>query len=226
MGTILTDDIIERAQVVLNDVKGARWPVADELLVWLNEGQGAFLILKPNAFTKAAGHDLQAGTLQTLPADAIGLFDVPRNLGADGAPGRVVRITLRETMDAADPNWHSSTPNKVVRHFMVSSLDPKRFYVYPPQPENDRGRVELIYPAVPPAVDLGQAIALDDIYAAPLVDYIVYRALLKDSEYAADAGRASAFQAAYVSALTGKARGEGATTANVAAPAAPARAGG
>lgn len=32
MGTIIANSVIEKAQTILQDVTGVRWPVADELL--------------------------------------------------------------------------------------------------------------------------------------------------------------------------------------------------
>lgn len=222
MGTILASDVIEKAQTVLMDATGTRWPVATELLGWLCDGQREVVVFKPNAFVKNLALQLAAGTKQTLPTDGVQLIDVVRNMGANGlTPGRVVRITEREGLDAADPNWHTGTASAQARHYVYSLLDPKHFYVYPPQPAVAPGYVEVIYGAVPGDVALTDPIAVDDIYQNVLVDYILYRAFSKESEYSADGGRTSAHQNAYLSALTGKMRVEGAANPNASAPAAP-----
>lgn len=222
MGTIIASDVIEKAQIVLMDATGTRWPVATELLGWLCDGQREVLVYKPNAFVKNLAVKLAAGTKQQLPTDGVQLIDVVRNMGANGTtPGRAVRITERESLDSANPDWHTSTPAAVVKHYIYSLLDPKHFYVYPPQPAADQGYVEVIYGATPGDVALTDPIAVDDIYQNVLVDYILYRAFSKDSEYNGDGGRASAHQNAYMTALTGKMRVEWVANPNVSAPANP-----
>mgnify|MGYP003685327521 FL=1 len=44
---ILSNDIISRAQTVLQDTSAARWTAA-ELLLWLNDGQREICLLKPS----------------------------------------------------------------------------------------------------------------------------------------------------------------------------------
>lgn len=219
MGTINSDAILAKAAIVLNDTAYERW-TAPELLGWLNDGQRAIVIHKPNACVKNVSVQLVAGTKQTIPADGVQLIDIPRNMGAAGAtPGAVVRLTGRANLDAYVPNWHSSTPSAVVKHFMFNALDPKHFYVYPPQPATSMGYVEAIYGATPVDVTTGTAISLDDIYETPLLDYVLYRAFSKDTEFAPDPTRAAAHQQAFLAAVGGKAQAEAGVNPNVTAPA-------
>lgn len=222
MGTILASAVIEKAQIVLMDATGTRWPVSTELLRWLCDGQREVLVYKPNAFVKNLAVKLDAGTRQSIPADGVQLIDVVRNMGVEGTtPGRAVRITERESLDASTPDWHASTASATVKHYTYSLLDPKHFYVFPPQPAADQGFVDVIYGAIPGDVLLAAPIAVDDIYQNVLVDYILYRAFSKESEYSADGGRAASHQNAYLSALTGKMRVEWVTNPNASAPANP-----
>lgn len=200
--------IIERAQAQLQDAAGVRWP-ATELLGWLNDGQREVVILKPNSHVKNIAVRLASGTKQSLPTDGVQLIDVVRNMGADGnTPGRAIRIVMREILDAQVPNWHIATAAVEVKHYVYSLLDPKNFYVYPPQPAANQGYVEMVYGAAPADATLNGPITLDDIYQNVLVDYILYRAYSKDTEYAADQNRAATHQNAYIAALTGKAKVE------------------
>lgn len=208
MATITAQSVIDKAQTILQDTTGVRWPSA-ELLGWLNDGQREVTLYKPNAAVANAAVRLVSGTKQTLPATAIQLLDVVRNLGTDGnAPGRAIRLVQREIMDAQTPNWHADAPSAEVVHYMFSPVDPRTFYVYPPQPVTGTGYVELVYGASPSNAVLGGNISIDDIYQNVLVDYIMYRAYSKDAEYAADQGRAAQHQNAYMSALTGKTQAE------------------
>ncbi len=221
MGTILASEVIGKVQIVLQDTTGVRWPDSTELLGWLNDGQREVLIYKPNAHVHNESMPLSAGTKQSLPDGAIQLVDVVRNMGADGnTPGRAIRIVTREILDAQNPDWHTMTPAAVTKHYTYSPFDPKRFYVYPPA--TGSAKAEVIYSAVPEDVaSLSAPISLDDIYQNVLVDYILYRAYSKDTDYAANPGRAAASQAAYTAALTGKTQAEVVVNPNTAAPANP-----
>lgn len=221
MSTITAASIITKAQIVLQDTAGERWSDT-ELLDWLNDGQREVVLYKPNSCVKNIAVKLAEGTKQSLPPDAVQLMDVPRNMGVNGStPGRAIRIAMRETLDSQAPNWHFSTPSPAVKHFMYSMLDPKTFYVYPPQPASNQGYVELIYGASPGDATLSSVISLDDIYQSILLDYTLFRAYLKDTEFAADPGRAGTHQAAYMSALSGKAKVEIGVNPNSTAPANP-----
>ena len=222
MGTILASTVIGKAQIILQDTTGVRWPSDTELLGWLNDGQREVMVFKPNANVKNIAIKLAGGTKQALPTDGVQLIDVVRNMGTDGqTPGRAIRIVMREILDAQVPDWHSSTPNATTKHYMYSVLDPKNFYVYPPQPASNQGYAELVYGAVPADATINGAISIDDIYQNVLIDYILYRAYSKDTEYAADEGRAGKHQAAYIASLTGKAKAEIGVNPNATAPANP-----
>ena len=218
MGTIISSSIITKAQRVLQDATGVRWD-SSEMLGWLNSGQREILLFKPNAYVKYAPMQLVAGTRQLLPDDAVQLIDIPRNMGTTGTtPGRAIRQADREALDAAVPMWHAATANAVVRHYIYNVLEPRAFYVYPPQPTTGRGYVEAIYGATPADAILSGAITLDDIYETPLLDYMLYRAFSKDSEYA-NAQRATMYYQSFLQAIGGKARVEGVANPAVSAPA-------
>ena len=221
MGTILANAIISKAQVILQDTTGIRWP-SDELLGWLNDGQREIVIYKPNAYIKNISHQLKPGTKQDLPPDGVQLMDLVRNMGATGTqPGRAIRLTMREVLDAQDPNWHLGTPSPVAVHYTYSVNDPKTFYVYPPQPTTGMTRVEMVYGASPTNIAANAAITVDDVYQNVLLDYMLYRAYSKDSEYTADQGRADKHQNAYLATLSGKVKVEQVSDPNLAAPANP-----
>jgi hypothetical protein len=218
MSTITTASIIDKAQIILQDTTGIRWP-DDELLGWLNDGQREIVIFKPNAFVKNQAVALVAGTKQTLPADGVQLIDVVRNMGGGTTPGRSIRIAMREILDSQVPNWHTITPAAEIKHYMYTPLDPRTYYVYPPATGGNF--VELIYGAAPNESTLSGTITLDDIYQTVLMDYMLYRAYSKDTEFAADQNRAMNHQKAYLSALTGKAQVEAGVNPNATAPANP-----
>lgn len=221
MATITVASVISRVATLLQDATNIRWPQS-ELLDYLNDGQREIVLYKPNASIKNSSVKLISGTKQSIPSDGVQLIDVVRNLGTTGTtPGKAVRITMREILDAQLPDWHLSTAAAEVKHYTYSPLDPKTFYVYPPQPGVTQGYVEIIYAAAPTDATLVSTITVDDIYQTVLVDYMMYRSYSKDSEYAADGPRAQAHQKAYLASLTGKAQSEVGTNPNATAPANP-----
>lgn len=214
MATIPTASIISRASILLQDVANIRWPQL-ELLDWLNDGQREVALYKPNACVRNTDVVLAPGTKQYLPADGNSLVDMPRNTN-----GAAIRITARGVLDAQVPDWHlAAKASAKVAHYCYSELDPKTFYVYPPSPGGNS--VELIYNASPANTALAGVISIDDIYASALVDYVMYRAYSKDSEYAASGQTASNHYQAFISAIRGKASAKAATDPSTRNPGIP-----
>lgn len=185
MGLITAKTVIDAVTVTLQDDANVMWTRA-ELLSYLNDGQREIVLAKPDSFAKNVAMPLVAGTKQTIPADGIMFMRLTRNMGASGtAPGRVVREIEMRILDEQIADWHYATPNAVAMHFCRVEQDPKRFYVFPPQPSTGQGQAEIIYSAVPPDVAAeGNLITLDDIYKTPLIHYLLYRAYSKDADYA------------------------------------------
>ena len=123
MGTIIASTIIDKAQTILQDTTGIRWP-DDELLGWLNDGQREIVIYKPNASVKNQSVALAAGTKQTIPADGVQLIDIPLNKGNGSTPGRSIRITMREVLDAQVANFFYVSEIKVIYSFSVHEALP------------------------------------------------------------------------------------------------------
>lgn len=214
MSTITVASILNRASIILQDPTNIRWTAA-ELLDWLNEGQREVVLAKPNASVKNTSKQLAAGTKQTIPTDGVSLVDVVRNLGTDGStPGNAIRLVTREILDAQVNNWHAATPAATVKHFTYTPLDPKTFYVYPPQPASGQGYVEIIYSAAPTDAAANGTITLDDIYTTALLNYVLYRAYSKDAEYAANTQLATAYYQAFQALLQGKVGAEAVTNPN------------
>lgn len=196
--------IIEQATDILQDKTNVRWPV-EELLRALNDGQRAIVLKRPDAAAKNIPVQLVTGSRQTLPAEGLRLIDVTRNMGSTGAmPGRSIRIVQREVLDAQIPDWHTQFGNSV-KHYILDNRDPKRFYVYPGVQAGQSVWVEIIYSTSPTDVQsLTSDIALDDIYAPALVNYVVFRAYSKDAEYTADGGAATLHYQAFMQLIDNK----------------------
>jgi hypothetical protein len=198
MPTITAGNIISRAKTLLQDTAGVRW-TEQELLDWLNDGQRQVVFLKPEAKVTTSSISLAAGTKQSLPATALVLIDIVRN-APGGVPGAAVRRHDRKVLDDMLPAWHSSPSSATVSYFTYDPRTPKIFYVYPPAAAG--AVVEASYSAPPTdCATTASVIDLDDVFMGALVDYILYRAHSKDSDYAANGGPATTAYEQFINAL-------------------------
>jgi len=215
---ISTKTIIDKVSILLQDTSNVRWST-DELLGWLNIGQGVIVILKPDANVVKTDVQLAAGTSQSLPDGSstyqdhsgatlragLYLLALTRNLGVGGTtPGKSIRIIDQDLLDAMDPDWASADASAVVSHYMYNEKLPQIFSVYPPQPTSGQGYVEIVYSALPTAcASYGASTYIDlpDHYESALIDYILYRAYSKDGDAADSAGRAAAYYNTFLDTL-------------------------
>ncbi|RDL44361.1 hypothetical protein DN730_08125 [Marinomonas piezotolerans] len=211
MATTTVVSIIKRAQLALNDKTSIVWNER-ELLDNFNDAVKDIVSRRPDANAINAFLDCTPdSSKQTLPANALRLVDVVRN-----KDGRVIQETDRLTLDSSRPDWHQSTPTLSVEHYIYDERDPKTFYLYPRPMNNgaDPHQIEVVYSTCPEAIDIDDTaikagtdttkIPLDDIYANPLLDFILYRCYSKDLGSAANAQRAASHYQAYGNALNVK----------------------
>lgn len=214
---IAAKDIIRRAVETLQDNTSIRWPV-NELVRYLNDGQREVVLYRPDAMVTSAEITCVAGTKQNIPVGGSKLIEVIRNAAATSKK-QAVRMVNREILDAQMPNWHGLTGTVDILHFMYDPRDPRTFYVYPPA--TAAAKLEVVYAAYPTDItepsngalwdEVGRGgtspnftytnISLPDIYGNVLLDYILYRAYTKDSEYAGNASRAQSHYSAFTNAL-------------------------
>lgn len=219
MGTTVASEIIGRASTILLDATNTRWS-QPELLDWLNVGQRAIVQIRPDASAVTQAVQLAAGTKQTIPAGAVRIMRVRRNMGANGTtPGRAIRSVEFEVLDAQNPGWHTDDAAQVVRHVLFDPADPRVFYVWPPQPTDTPHQVEAVLSMVPDEVeDTDDPITLDDIYTDVLLDYILMRAYQKDSAYGENSRKAALFGQSFLTALGVKATADMISDLNLNAP--------
>ena len=115
--TVAVDTLVGRAQVILQDTTGIRWPTT-ELIYWLNDAQREIVLFKPDAGAATAVIPMAVGTKQDIPAGGNRLLRVIRNMSAltGGTGKRAVRIVEREILDAQVPNWHDPTVSGDASH--------------------------------------------------------------------------------------------------------------
>jgi hypothetical protein len=178
--------IIDKASVILSDITATRWTTA-ELLGWLNDGQSEICALVPNANPVTSTVALVAGTKQSAPTDALYVNGFIRNMGVGGTtPGGVIRQVTRNFLNSFIVGWANATTSTTVTHIAYDPADSNLdYYVYPPQPATGMSSIELVYSKVPDIIPStgSPVITIRDIYANALLDYVLYRAFGKDSEY-------------------------------------------
>lgn len=174
---IRAGDVLKRASLVLNDEDFVRWEKA-ELFDWLNDAASEIVIRRPAARAVTGLLTLTAGSYQRLPQGGIELLDVISNEG-----GRSIRRTDRQLLDDAKPDWQQMRQASIIKHYTFDERTPDSFYVYPPAKAGTK--LVALYSEAPPAVAAeNDMVDLDRAYMGPLVSYILYRALAKDSEFA------------------------------------------
>lgn len=195
------NDIVSRVRDILLDTELPYRNSDAELLRWLSDGQLAIVAAMPEAYTVSRPMQLQAGSYrQSIPADALRLMDVPRNLGANGStPGPVIRLVGRNVLDGISPMW-TAVQGSAVEHYVYDYKAPRTFMVYPPPAT--ALYVEVVVSVRPPGVSgIGDALSLDDNFFTPLVDYAVFRALSKDVDSQTNTAKAAAHYGLFNDAL-------------------------
>lgn len=204
---VVASSIISRARNQLADTGSPqRWTDA-ELLNWISDGQRAIVVADPTASQTVTTVAMVAGTRQTLPSGAHKLIHIYRNLSVSGTPGKACSYVPLSLLDTQYPSWHTDTAVAAVTHWSYDENDPVGFYVYP---RNDgTGRVELNYSVMP--IDLATTsttITVRDIYQTALVDYVLFRAHSKDSDYAAGQALAAGYLQSFSAFIAVQAKGK------------------
>ena len=100
-------ELFVRAQTILQDKTGIRWPLA-ELRLWANDALREVVTLKPSANVRAMTITLDTGTRQTLPTSAIQMVRAIRNMSSTNpntaVGGRAIITVPREVMDSQNPD--------------------------------------------------------------------------------------------------------------------------
>ena len=198
-GTLTGANLLSRIKDTLQDTTSVRWPEA-ELLRYINDAQREIVNFRPESSAKTANVQLVTGTKQALPTDGLRLIKVTRNMSdaSGGATGkRAVRIINVDILNTQEPDWNDPSAasgdaahGTVVKHYIFDDDDPRNFYVYPGV--NGNAYVELVYSASPTDLaNTSATISVDDIFSNAIIDYVLYRAYMKDAEYAGNAQRAS-----------------------------------
>jgi hypothetical protein len=219
---VTVQSVIDRVQKTLQDTTGVRWPVVDELVLWVNDAQREIALLKPDSSAKNTTVTLVVGTKQEIPSDGNRLLRVVRNMsGATNGHGRrAVRIVSREVLDAQTPDWHDpaitgdAAHALTVKHYIYDEANPRNFYVYPGVSHQNQAFVEIIYSANPTTVTQAGSLDIPDIFANAVMNYVLYMAYMKDAEYAGNNQRAASHFQLFMASITGKGQIDALTSPN------------
>ena len=200
MGTLTGANLISRIQDSLQDTTGVRWTEA-ELLRYINDAQREVVNFKPQASADHSNVQLATGTEQSIPDVALSLIKVVRNMSATGSSAtgkKSIRLVDEDILNSIEPDWHDPTVTgdaahgSVIKHYVFDPDDPRKFYVYPGVKDGENAYVELITSRSPTDLSAtSSTIYIDDIYGNALIDYVLFRCYMKDSEFAGNAQRAS-----------------------------------
>ena len=218
---VTVQSVIDRAQTVLQDTTGVRWPVVAELVLWIDDAQREIALLKPDASATNATVTLDTGTKQDIPSGGNRLLKVVRNMSAasNGNGKRAVRLVDREVLDAQTPDWHDPTVagdaahTTIVKHYIYDESNPRNFYVYPGVAGS--AFLEIIYSSNPATVAQNANLSIPDIFANAVMNYVLYMAYMKDAEYAGNAQRASSHFQIFTTSVTGKGQIDAITNPNM-----------
>lgn len=212
MSTVKVVDLIKRAHTILLDASAVRW-TALELQDWLNDGYREIVNRRPDANAQVGTFNCVAGYRQTITtsfSSAQRLLEAICNK-ATSSNKRTVRLVDRQTMDDQLPGWTAASQAISIEKYMFDHRLPKEFLVYPPAMVG--AQVEIVYSTFPSPHALTEqqlmnsatttTINLDDTYANPLLDYMLYRAFSKDSDQSNNAARAMAHFQAMMDSLNG-----------------------
>lgn len=206
-------EIVERIRLVLKDEDDGdestvlRWSDA-ELLFWVTDAQREIVRVIPDANPVDEVVELAAGSKQVLDRSRVwGLLDVVRDLGT----GRPIRRISKEAFDLSFINAYSREPARP-RNYYYSITNRFVFYVDPPAPDTssqsaDNISVEITVSKIPDTVlSMGSEVdptnlEISSVFTNAVVEFVLYKAYMKDAPYASNATLASTHHTAFLSAL-------------------------
>ena len=202
MATVKAVDLINRAEEILQDNTNVRWS-QQTLLNYLNDGQREVVLFRPDANPVNASFTLAANSAkQTLPSAALRLLSIYKNASPTTKP---ITNIERRVLDDQIEDWYGTTGTNV-EHYVYDPMDPKIFYVYP-HTTSSSATISIVYSSAPGDITISNfssdttVISLDDVYANAILDYMLYRAYQKDTEYAGDMQRSAMYLQSFQNSL-------------------------
>lgn len=175
MGTITGDYILGRCGQTLNDPGFNSWNKDTIMFPSLLAALRTLSTRKPNCYTKTAVKTMDAGPMQSLPADGKEFIRLLWNLQSDGSTiGRTITTQTLEQQTSFDPNWASAAPDTTIRLALHTLTAPHLFFTVPAATAGIKAL--LLYAAIPTMGASTEVIPVDDSYEDPLYWYTLAHA--------------------------------------------------
>lgn len=197
MPNIKVSDLIKRAKTVAQDLDFVQWEES-EWLDWYNECILTLVSLRADAFTaiREIAMDKSASAYE-LPADVdrlVDVFDYSKT-------GRIVRHIDRNFLDQQYPYWRTQASDDGPKYYVYDDNNPRIFHVYP-SPLDLTHTLKVVVSAIPSKTsNTDESISVDERFAPAIVDYMLYRGYLKNSDYEDQLARAKFFMDSFYSKL-------------------------
>lgn len=175
----------------INDPAGTYWSDA-ELLRYLDLGQQQIASLVPEATATETLFTVTQNTpRQEIPADGLRFIKVTANANpSDDSRSGAIRYAEHDALDTDFLDWPAT--NNVVnpgstesyfQHYTHDSREPRVFYLYP-RPDATPRKVFLVYAQAPATLSqLTDQLSVSEQYNPALVDFGIYRALIKEGRH-------------------------------------------
>jgi len=163
-------ELLNKLGTLLFDPDGDVWN-NDEKTSAVNEAINTIVLLRPDAAAVTESTALTADTpKQSIPSTGLRFLDIVMNTG--GAPVRKIK---REVLNETIPAW-TTTTGSAIKHVMFDEENPKIFWVYPVPLTGFS--VELTFAKkITEFTSKATSLGLDDIYIAPIIEYVLHRCL-------------------------------------------------
>ena len=178
------------------------------------------------AFTKITV-GIDAPTLYTYCTAHAGMGFLVLTSTRVGTGKRATRLVSRDSLDSIQPSWHDPTVKgdakhgSLIKHYMYEDQNPRNYYVYPGVASGASSFLEIIYSANPATVAANGNLTVPDLFANAIMNYVLYMAYMKDSEFVGSQQRASAHYNLFITSVTGKAQIDLSTSPNASSTPAP-----
>ncbi|HIF9180948.1 TPA: DUF6682 family protein [Photobacterium damselae] len=175
---MLASNLIDRAARELVDISSVRW-TRKELLRYLGEGVNTIAVRQPGLVATSKTVSVTASPI-SIPEDAFELLDV------EDINGVSPQYVLINKLTQLYPRWKKETG--VPACWTKFEHDSKRFWIYP-QPASSVDVVILYAKSLSLETEESE-IPIPDIYEAPLIDYVMYRAYSRDGQNQSESAKA------------------------------------
>lgn len=197
---MLVSELLNRASIELTDTQRIGWGIED-LISYYNSALSAIATARPDIFIKTQSFSCAAGTRQTVPAGTIKLIDIERNTHT----GKSIRYVARADLESLIPGWASSSGGEEAELYIHEPTNITAFWLYPGVKEGVS--IELVLSILPThltkaMVESGATVQVDERYITPCLDWIMYRAFMRDSEVTTNASRGQLHLQSFTQALS------------------------